>query len=630
MPTYKLNGNGGAVDRTCAQSEVVALDNHRFLVLPRDGNGLGNALPNPNVYKTVLLVDTAVGAPTNFVSDAARNMEGGVITSNGVAGTLDPTIKPLAWVEAVNLLNTNQLAKFNVTWDSGTNQVTKLTMGEKWEGLSLVSAKDPANPNDYFLFVGNDNDFLTSAGQMVGPDGTMVSYNAFNGYPANRVPAPVDSPNNENDTRILVFRVTIATSFTSGGLAVERVGDGSAALSSAGTPVFIQEYATSGDLLQTIAMPQALTRPTGSPFNLLDSGSATSNGQLTRSADGRFLCIPGYNGIPGEAGIAGSSAATILRTVGVLDASGTPDTSRAAAMLSGNNYRSVTSSDGTNFWAVGAPGLVYYQFGVATNSLLTSNLRCVKIFNNQLFVSSGSATPGIGVSVVGNGLQTNGAATATLIIPVGGSSPSPYEFEMNPGTNICYVADDRNNASGGIIKYTNNGSSWFSNYTLPTVNTANVGARGLAVDWSGPNPVIYATTGETSTNRIIKIVDTGSAAVAVTIATAQTNTAFRGLAFTPVNGNLTAPVIISQMTLANGDFQITFTGPSGQTYKVVATTDLTQPIASWTPLSTGTFGAAPVIYTDMGAAGQAQRFLSCHLSLKLSLRLGGNASRPDY
>ena len=101
LPTYRSDGSGGAVNKTCAQSEVVALDNYRFLTLPRDGNGLGNSLTNPNVYKTLLLVDLRVGGPSNIVNDLARNVEGGTITSNGVAGTLDPTITPLSWVEAV-------------------------------------------------------------------------------------------------------------------------------------------------------------------------------------------------------------------------------------------------------------------------------------------------------------------------------------------------------------------------------------------------------------------------------------------------------------------------------------------------------------------------------------------------
>jgi hypothetical protein len=221
LPTYTGNGKNGAVNKTCAQSEVIAIDNTRFLVLPRDGNGLGNSSPNPNVYKTLLLVDTTVGNPSDIVNETARNAEGGIITSNGVPGVLDPAITPLSWVEVVNMLNINQLVRFNVQLDTGTNQVTKLTLGEKWEGATLVSANDTNIPNDYFLFVGNDNDFLTSNGFMRGPDGTIVNYNGFpiNGataYPANRIPAPLDSLNNENDTRILVFRITILTALHSG------------------------------------------------------------------------------------------------------------------------------------------------------------------------------------------------------------------------------------------------------------------------------------------------------------------------------------------------------------------------------------------------------------------------------
>lgn len=206
LPTYKQNGNGAAAIAPARRAKSWRSITPASSCC-HDGNGLGNSVTNPSVYKTVLLVDTTLGAPSNLAGDAARNAEGGRITT--ASGVLDASITPLSWVEAVNLLNTNQLAKFNVQFDSGTNQVTKLTMGEKWEGMSLLSANDPANPNDYFLFVGNDNDFTTSAGQMRGPDGTIVSYNAFAGFPTNRIPAPLDSTNNESDTRLLAYRITI-------------------------------------------------------------------------------------------------------------------------------------------------------------------------------------------------------------------------------------------------------------------------------------------------------------------------------------------------------------------------------------------------------------------------------------
>ncbi len=210
LPTYTGNGNGGPVTATAAQSEIVMIDNTRALVLSRDANGLGSASTNPSVVKSVLLVDLSLGSPTNFAG-TSRDDEGGKITT--APGVLDAAITPLSWAEAVNLLNPTQLGKFNLELDAGgANQVSKLTLGEKWEGMSLVSANDSAHPDDYFLFVGNDNDFLTSAGQMVGPDGSLVDYNGFDGYPSQRIPGTVaPSIDNENDLVFLAYRVTIAT-----------------------------------------------------------------------------------------------------------------------------------------------------------------------------------------------------------------------------------------------------------------------------------------------------------------------------------------------------------------------------------------------------------------------------------
>lgn len=208
LPVYTTNGSGGAVNATAAQSEILALDTNRILVLSRDSNGQGSSNPLPSVVKTVLLVDLAAGAPTNLVGTAHAAGGGKVTTSIGV---LDPAITPLSSTEAVNILNSTQLGKFNILLDEGgTAQVTKLTLGEKWEGMSLVPANDPAAPNDYFLFVANDNDFLTSQGKMVGPGGTLVDYNAFDEHSTERLPVPVaPSTLNENDTMFLAYRVTI-------------------------------------------------------------------------------------------------------------------------------------------------------------------------------------------------------------------------------------------------------------------------------------------------------------------------------------------------------------------------------------------------------------------------------------
>ena len=41
-------------------------------------------------------------------------------------------------------------------------------LSEKWESMALASTLDPLRPEEFFLFVGNDNDFLTTDGFQVG------------------------------------------------------------------------------------------------------------------------------------------------------------------------------------------------------------------------------------------------------------------------------------------------------------------------------------------------------------------------------------------------------------------------------------------------------------------------------
>jgi hypothetical protein len=59
------------------------------------------------------------------------------------------------------------------------------------------------------------------------------------------------------------------------------------------------------------------------------------------------------------------------------------------------------------------------------------------------------------------------------------------------------------------------------------------------------------------------------------------------------------------MSGANG-FQLTFSGPVGQTYTVLASDDLTLPQSLWTIIGTGTFGNTNVIFTDDNATNPAE------------------------
>jgi hypothetical protein len=226
LPTVSTKGVGAAANKTAAQSEIVALSSTTFMVLTRDGNGngAGNAGPkatstgvgyadNPLVFKSIALVSTA-----NATNLAGTIYETGYTpTVTGTAGTLAPIagIVAATTTDFVNLLNANQLARF------GLNMNTVSTLGaasllvspgvavtpqnvnslsEKWEALSVVPCLDAANPNDYFLLVGNDNDFITSTGTMLGQ-----SYNGV----VTPTSGSGSSETVENKNRILVYRVTL-------------------------------------------------------------------------------------------------------------------------------------------------------------------------------------------------------------------------------------------------------------------------------------------------------------------------------------------------------------------------------------------------------------------------------------
>jgi len=88
-----------------------------------------------------------------------------------------------------------------------------------------------------------------------------------------------------------------------------------------------------------------------------------------------------------------------------------------------------------------------------------------------------------------------------------------------------------------------------------------------------------------------------------------------GLAWnwTPTNGTLavvtaaaSGPAFTGAPTLTGASFTMSFTGTSGNGYTVLMTTNLTVPLADWTALTSGTFGANPVNFTDTGATNAAR------------------------
>jgi fibronectin-binding autotransporter adhesin len=70
---------------------------------------------------------------------------------------------------------------------------------------------------------------------------------------------------------------------------------------------------------------------------------------------------------------------------------------------------------------------------------------------------------------------------------------------------------------------------------------------------------------------------------------------------------LVSPTLHINGALNSGSFPILFSGPNGQPYEVMTSTDVSLPLSNWTRLTNGTFGGSPVAYTD-AAATNISRF----------------------
>jgi hypothetical protein len=297
--------------------------------------------------------------------------------------------------------------------------------------------------------------------------------------------------------------------FSPGDLVVLRDGTGSGALSSAGTAIFLDQYTTSGAFVNSQAIPT-----TGSPA-LVNSGTAASEGQLSLSANGQYLVFAGYNVAAGTAGVASSASSAVPRGIATVDASGNYTlATTTASFYSGNNIRGGTSDGNGNFWGAGPAatgGTVYLGTGTPAQIFATNSL-AVQDIGGNLFYSTAKGTTGIYKFA---GTPTSGIVTPTLVL----ANAAPSDFTFNANMTIAYVA----NTAGGIQRYDNGVLS----YTLDS----GTGMNGVAVNFSGTDPLIYATT-EDGKN-LIEITDTGSGSAATTLDTAGANEAFRGLDFSP-------------------------------------------------------------------------------------------------
>lgn len=321
--------------------------------------------------------------------------------------------------------------------------------------------------------------------------------------------------------------------FTPGNVTVLQIGDGVATLTNTGNGVILREFnSTTGAPTYSVAAPVTGTNA------ILNSGTATSEGALSLTSNGQYLVFGGYNVTnTNTLSLSASSSTLIPRGIATINGSGVYSLAATSnTFYSANNIRGAASDGVGNFWGAGANQGTNY-FGntntPATIQNTITNTRSIYSNGGSILFSTGSGTAGIYTTP--SAFTSGGPVTPYLVTAgTGTGNASPYAFYQNPGATVMYVADDRATtgtvtAGGGIQKWVNTGT-WTYSYTIPT---GTVGARGVIANFSGPFPVIYATTAEGTANRIVAIVDIGAASTATTYVTAAANTIFRGIAFSP-------------------------------------------------------------------------------------------------
>ncbi len=346
------------------------------------------------------------------------------------------------------------------------------------------------------------------------------------------------------DAKLRVLGWAIAA--TCGGSAIAadvvvcRVGSGAATLSSSAASVWLEQHASDGTLVQTIAMPTAVS---GSNRRLTLGGTIKGECGLAVSSDGNYVTLAGYDAAPGTASVSATESSAINRIVARVDAAGNVDTTtRLNSAFTASSVGGAVTVDGSTFWVSGSGttgfGGVWYLPRATTGGTQVladpNNARTLNIASGQLFGATNTATY-TAVFAVGSGLPKTAGQSVELLYGLPVSQPYGFAFfdrtRSHSGLDTLYIADDRSIATGGgIQKWTFDGTAWFQVTTFDE-GLGAAGVRGLAAEAQGANIVLYATTVEPTGTQLVRVVaDGGSSPIATVIATAPDNTVYRGVA----------------------------------------------------------------------------------------------------
>ncbi len=270
------------------------------------------------------------------------------------------------------------------------------------------------------------------------------------------------------------------------------------------------------------------------------SGTALGEGQITLSADSKYLLITGYDAPLGTANVFASASASVNRVVGRIDYTKPPGTAINTTtslnnVFSGGSIFGAASAEGVAFFLAGAGGtqgaVAAANLGAATGTpgyggTVVPTVRAIGLFKENLYA--------VGGSLAGVAQVTAGQTTLLPGFPTTPSSLSSQGFYfLDPET--LYVADDTNSDSGGIQKWQKFGGVWELSYTLnipAAVGSGMVGVRALAGSQKfdeNANEIFAQLYAITTDNRLVEFIDDNPGAQPFILASGSLSQVFRGV-----------------------------------------------------------------------------------------------------
>jgi hypothetical protein len=346
--------------------------------------------------------------------------------------------------------------------------------------------------------------------------------------------------------------------------------------SSAGGAGFLVEYDRTGASSYQVTLPSDSTTNANTSIVFGNNSPLCHNTSL--SADGAMVIIPGYANV--VAGVDGAaSAAASPRVVATVKYDGTY---ARPFSYSGNaitlQFRSATSDGFGNFWGNGSDSPKYLN---TMSAISGGALRAIAVVGGNLTYSRAPAG-NFGVYQV-SGLPTTGAVEGRIIDSalMGAATSTPGGFALPSNAvpvvgSIAYVTDYNGSPNKGVGHYHWDGSTWVWDYNLILTGEK---PQNIAVDYSGANPFVYVVNTPGSANHLYAFDDTNATAVKITIATAPTGSAFRGVVMAP-HQPATPTFTVQPVNTTNnyggtavfGPVSADNANPNGYTWKKGATT----------------------------------------------------------